>query len=154
MPFFVIFILIPLAEVLVFMRVSDVIGLGTALFMALFTAIVGGAVVRHQGIQTLTKAQKNMHSGQLPSQELFDGLCIVAAGATLITPGFITDALGCALLIPAFRNILRKNLSKHARFQTNMHHQGTTHNGQGTYKYGGQDDVIDVTYETIDDEKS
>ena len=117
MPFFLIFILIPLAEIIVFMSVSDHIGLGTALLMALFTAIIGGMIVKYQGIQTMMAAQKTLKSGGMPAKELFDGLCLVAAGATLITPGFITDALGFSLLIPAVRNAIRTKLSENGRFK-------------------------------------
>lgn len=111
MPFFIIFVLIPLLEISVFILVSDKIGLGTSLLLALITAIAGGALVRHQGLQTLRMAQKSLDKGEIPSQEIFDGLCLVAAGATLITPGFITDAIGFALLIPAVRKILMDKIA-------------------------------------------
>lgn len=153
MPFIIIFIMIPLAEVMVFMAVSDKIGLGMALLMALFTAILGGFVVKYQGIQTMFNAQKSLQHGELPSKELFDGLCLVAAGATLITPGFITDAIGFSLLIPSFRDTLRQRLSKSQRFQTSEFH--ARHDGFNTRHNPRDPNVIDVEYETIeDDDKS
>lgn len=154
MPFFFLFILVPLAEILVFMAVSDHIGLGTALLMALFTAILGGTIVKYQGLQTMMAAQETLRRGGLPTKELFDGLCLVAAGATLITPGFITDAIGFLLLIPAVRNKIRYKLSESGRFEASgfhseysefydPHHQGRPNDS----------DVIDVEYETIDEKK-
>ncbi|MGH1404194.1 MAG: FxsA family protein [Alphaproteobacteria bacterium] len=156
MPFFVLFVIIPLSEIFVFMKVSGQIGLGTALLMALGTAILGGALVRYQGIQTLLNAQESMQKGTIPSKELFDGLCIVAAGATLITPGFITDVLGFALLVPAIRGVLRDKLSKNTKFHTtgfNNDYSEFSHNKQ--HHRPDSPDVIDVEFETIDkNEKS
>ncbi len=156
MPFFVLFVIIPLSEIFVFMKVSGQIGLGTALLMALGTAILGGALVRYQGIQTLLNAQESMQKGTIPSKELFDGLCIVAAGATLITPGFITDVLGFALLVPAIRGVLRDKLSKNTKFHTagfNNDYSEFSDNKQ--HHRPDSPDVIDVEFETIDkNEKS
>ena len=147
MPFFVIFIIIPLAEIIVFVSVSDVIGLGTALIMALMTALLGGAIVRYQGIQAMMSAQENLRQGILPSRELFDGLCLVAAGATLITPGFITDAIGFSLLIPAFRDFLLEKLIHSGRFDVS-----DFGNTKGDHRAYHDPSVIDAEYETLDED--
>ena len=149
MPFFIIFVMIPLLEIMVFISVSDKIGLGTALLMALCTAILGGIIVKYQGIRTMFTAQQSMKKGKIPSQEIFDGLCLVAAGATLITPGFITDALGFALLIPAIRNVLRKKLAASAQFKSVHIKAGYTESH--TDHRPTDPDVIDVDYETIEE---
>ena len=153
MPFLILFVLIPLSEVIVFMKVSGHIGLGSALLMALLTAILGGMIVKYQGIQTMMTAQNKMQSGGMPTKELFNGLCIVAAGATLITPGFITDAIGFALLIPAVRNALREKLSKSTKFSAGSFNAEHTefHDTRHHHK-PDVPDVIDVEYETIDKE--
>ncbi len=151
MPFFILFVIIPLSEIFVFMKVSGQIGLGTALLMALGTAILGGALVRYQGIQTLMNAQSSMQKGSIPSKELFDGLCIVAAGATLITPGFITDVLGFMLLVPAIRNILRTKLSQSTKFHAGgFNNDFSEFSDNKQYHKPNDPDVIDVEYETID----
>ena len=159
MPFFILFILIPLAELMVFVSVSNVIGLGTALLMSLLTAILGGSIVRYQGIQTMLTAQSNLRRGILPSKELFDGLCLVAAGAMLITPGFITDTIGFALLVPAVREFLRRKLINSGKFQASAgfgsEHPG--HNDPFNEPYSNPYDyrdsgVIDAEYETLDEE--
>ena len=107
MPFLVIFIVIPFIELMVFAAVSDEIGIWTALFLAFLTAIIGGILVKRQGLQTLSAIQQSTQAGQMPLPEIFDGFCLVAAGALLITPGFVTDAVGFTLLIPAAREALR-----------------------------------------------
>ncbi len=145
MPFFIIFVIVPLSEIIVFMGVSDKIGLGSALLMALFTAVLGGFIVRYQGIQTIVTAQESLQQGNIPSRELFDGLCIVAAGATLITPGFITDIIGFSLLIPYVRDLLRKKLVSSNKFQFDNFdlHEVPEENS----------DIIDVEYEMIEEEQ-
>ncbi len=143
MIFIIIFVLVPLAEIMVFINISGSIGLGTALLIALLTAILGGSIVKYQGIQTIMTAQKSMSGGGIPSKELFDGLCLVAAGATLITPGFITDAIGFSLLVPAIRNYLRAKISKSVKFQ------GSSFSAE--YAQTKDPDAIDVEYETIEE---
>lgn len=113
MPFFVIFLMIPFVEIMVFIAVGEHIGLFTTLALAFVTAIIGGAIIRHQGFQTFSSLQQNMNRGEMPVQEIFDGFCLVAAGATLITPGFVTDTIGFLLLVPAVRRALRVALGKH-----------------------------------------
>jgi UPF0716 protein FxsA len=153
MPFLILFVLVPLCEVLVFMQVSDYIGLGTALLMALFTAILGGAIVKYQGIQTMMAAQNSLRQGGMPAKELFDGLCLVAAGATLITPGFITDVIGFSLLVPAVRNALRNKLSKSAKFSAGgFNAQYSEFHDTQSHQSPRDPDVIDVDFETIDKE--
>lgn len=153
MPFLIIFVLIPLSEVLVFIQVSGHIGLGTALLMALLTAILGGMIVKYQGISTLMAAQDTLRQGGMPTKELFDGLCIVAAGATLITPGFITDALGFALLVPPIRDILREKLAKNAKFSASgFNSEYTEFHDHKNHHRPNDPDVIDVDFERIDKE--
>lgn len=152
MPFLIIFVLIPLAEIMVFINVSDKIGLGTALLIALLTAILGGIVVRYQGVKTIITAQQSMEGGKIPSKEIFDGLCLIAAGATLITPGFITDIIGFSLLVPAIRDFMRKKLSESAKFQaTGFNAEYTESHDTKNYNKPQDPDVIDVEYETLED---
>lgn len=153
MPFFVLFILIPFSEIMVFISVSGKIGLGTALLFALFTAILGGAIVKYQGIRTIGSANQSLQKGQIPSKELFDGLCLVAAGATLITPGFITDALGFALLVPAFRNKLREKLQQSGKFTASSFTTGQQGGFQDANDNGRVQDptIIEAEYETVDE---
>lgn len=152
MPFFFIFVVIPLMEIMVFMAVSDQIGLGTSLLLALLTAIIGGFLVKYQGIYTLMSAQESMNRGVLPTKELFDGLCIVAAGATLITPGFITDVIGFSLLVPPIRNYIREKVSNSDRFKSTGFQAGHAefHDMRGDPRPHAPD-VIEAEYETVED---
>lgn len=117
MPFLLIFILLPIIEIAVFIAVGDRIGLGWTLVSALGTAIFGGAVISHQGMQVTRVASQSIARGAMPGKEIFDGICLVAAGATLITPGFVTDAIGLLLLVPFFRMGLRSFVTARLKVQ-------------------------------------
>ena len=145
MPFLIIFIVIPLIELAIFAAVSDVIGLGTALLFALLTAIIGGNVVRMQGMQTIESMRGSMDKGRIPTSEIFDGFCLVAAGALLITPGFLTDAIGFSLLIPAFRDFMRKIIKDH----TNLGVDASGFNRREPY----DPTIIEGEYEDLDEKE-
>lgn len=143
MPFFVIFLMIPFIEIAVFMAVGEHIGLFTTLALAFITAIIGGAIIRYQGFQTFFSLQDTMQKGGMPVKEIFDGFCLVAAGATLITPGFVTDTIGFLLLIPAVREILRVFVGKHINVSS-MSSSGFS------ARYRAQDpDIIDGEFEDL-----
>jgi UPF0716 protein FxsA len=146
MPFFILFILIPFVEIYVFLQVGDTIGIGTTLFLAFFTAILGGIIIKYQGMATLQAVQNSMRHGQAPMAEIFDGFCLVAAGATLITPGFVTDTIGFLLLIPAVRKFLRQTIGKHIEMRSmNDINPGNP--------YAEQDaQIIEAEYTRVDDE--
>jgi len=150
MPFFIIFVFIPLSEILVFIKVSQHIGLGVALLSALFTAILGGFLVRRQGLQAIMSAQSSLRSGGIPSKELFDGFCIVAAGATLITPGFITDIIGFSLLVPAIRNWARHKLEQSGK--VHMSSFSNFDQQSGGHRPPRDPNVIEAEYETISEQ--
>ncbi len=74
--------------------------------LVMLTALIGVALLRRQGLAMLMRAQDNMQRGVLPAQEMAEGIMLAVAGALLLTPGFVTDAFGFALLTPAFRRWL------------------------------------------------
>lgn len=142
--FIIVFIAIPFAEIATFMQVGDIIGTPKTLLLCLLTAIIGGYLVRRQGIQTLFNAQKHMSMGQMPVQELFDGICLVAAGAMLITPGFVTDTVGFLLLTPPVRVALKSFLiyTGHFSMKSNF-----TRPKQEKFE---DDNVVEAKYERVD----
>lgn len=101
------FIGVPLLEIAVFIQVGDRLGLWNTLAVVILTAIIGTWLLRIQGLATLARVRSQINQGALPTRELFDGLCLLFAGALLLTPGFVTDAFGFALFIPQIRGILR-----------------------------------------------
>ena len=102
----VIFIGVPLMEIILFIKIGAYIGLWSTLAIVLITAIIGTTLIRRQGLQTLNRAQHEMQSQRLPVQELFEGICLIISGALLLTPGFLTDMFGFMLLVPPLRRVL------------------------------------------------
>ena len=100
------FIALPLLEIGVFIRVGDEIGALATVAMTVLTAVVGTALVRSQGMATLNKVSASLNHGEMPLRPVFDGACQLVAGALLLAPGFITDAVGLLLFIPLVRTIL------------------------------------------------
>ena len=105
-------IAVPLMEIAVFIQIGGWIGLVPTLATVVVTALIGTALLRHQGLSTLMKARESLALGRFPVSEVFDGLCLVFAGALLLTPGVVTDAVGFLLFVPALRALLRQWLGR------------------------------------------
>ncbi len=148
MPFIIIFLVIPFIELSVFAAVSGHIGIWVTLSLALLTAILGGMLVKRQGLQTLVSMRQSMDKGEMPLNEIFDGFCLVAAGALLITPGFVTDTIGFSLLIPPVRAAARSLIRKH----TNWSASGIDPLRQDP-RAPRDPTVIEGEYERVDEDK-
>src|SRR5688572_437128 len=98
-------IVVPLAEIAVFVQVSHLIGFGPALLAIFSTALLEAVLMRSQGLVTLTRARAALERRELPIHELFDGACILVGGGLLLLPGFLTDVLGILLLLPPVRAV-------------------------------------------------
>ena len=107
MPVFLIaFIIVPIIEMVVLIEVGGMIGALPTVGLVLLTAVIGAAMLRQQGAATLLRANQRMESGELPAREMAEGLLLAIGGALLLTPGFITDGVGFACLIPFTRRWL------------------------------------------------
>ena len=104
--FFLFFIIIPLLEVILFITVGKYIGLWNTILIIIITGIVGAILVKSQGITIFNKALEEVKLNKIPIFSIFEGIAILIAGAFLLTPGFLTDTLGCILLLPKTRNII------------------------------------------------
>ena len=101
------FIAVPVIEIAVFIQAGDHLGMWPTLATIVITAMIGTALLRHQGLATMARARESIESGHFPAADVFDGLCLLVAGAFLITPGFVTDGAGFLLFVPALRAFLR-----------------------------------------------
>ncbi|NBC34195.1 MAG: FxsA family protein [Alphaproteobacteria bacterium] len=110
---FVLLIVMPLAEIAAFIQIGSLIGLWPTLLAVVATAVIGGFLLRQQGLRTLHKARAELAQNRMPMRSLFDGLCLFAAGLVLLTPGFITDAIGFLLLLPPVRKMIADRLLHH-----------------------------------------
>jgi len=110
-----IFLAVPLIEVFLFIELGSVIGALWTVLLCIATAVTGAALVRWQGRAVMASAQQALRENRMPAVEVFDGVCIMVAGVMLLTPGFFTDAVGFALLIPPLRHLLRRYLARHVK---------------------------------------
>ena len=110
------FIVMPVVEMWLLITVGGQIGAMATIGLVLLTAVVGAKLLREQGFETLWRGQRKLAEGQLPAQEIVEGIILAVSGALLLTPGFLTDAIGFAGLIPPIRAVfVSRLLSKMVR---------------------------------------
>lgn len=109
---FLLFAVVPVAEIYVLVSVGGVIGVLPTVALVLLTALVGAHLARMQGLAVMMRIRENLAQGFMPAEELLDGVLIFLAGMTLLTPGFLTDIMGLLILLPATRNVFKRWLRK------------------------------------------
>jgi UPF0716 protein FxsA len=110
----ILFIGMPILEIALLLRVGSAIGWIATLLVVIFTAVLGSAMLRQQGLATLNRARTRMDSGEMPAQQLLEGVMIMIGGVLLLTPGFVTDAFGFACLVPFTRQWLAARIASRA----------------------------------------
>jgi len=101
--FLLLFVGAPLVELYFLIEVGSVIGALPTILASIFTAVLGGTLVRMQGMSVFMRVQKNLAQGQTPALEMMEGALLMVSGLLLLLPGFITDAFGFLMLIPPVR---------------------------------------------------
>lgn len=144
MIFFLIFSLfvgVPLVEITLFILVGGEIGIVATIAIVVLTAMLGTVLIRIQGFGILRRFQGSVQEGRLPLQEVFDGMCLLVAGAFLLTPGFFTDGMGFLLLFQPFRDLLLAWLGPRI----------VAHAWPGQKAGSSDDGVIDGEYTIVED---
>lgn len=100
------FLLVPIVEIYLLISIGGVIGAFPTVVLVILTAVIGAALARYQGLATLQRLQATMARGETPAIEMFEGVLLLVGALLLLTPGFMTDLLGFACLIPATRRAL------------------------------------------------
>ena len=132
---FLIFLLVPIAEIYLLIQIGEVIGGGWTVLGVVSTALLGAWLVKLQGVLTLQRAVRNMREGQAPALEIVEGLFLLVAGALLITPGFVTDAIGFLCLTPSLRrNFAGKVLQRIGRAMANRQGDSSSRSSKQTYE--------------------
>jgi UPF0716 protein FxsA len=108
----VLLIVIPLAELYVIVQVSHLIGLIPTLVLLLAVSVLGAWLLKREGIAAWRRVREATARGEMPTTQVADGALVLLGGALLMTPGFITDAVGLLLLIPFVRVGLRSGIRK------------------------------------------
>lgn len=100
------FLLIPVAELYIIYKVGDSIGIGWTFLLLAADSVLGSLLLRSQGRTVWRRFNEALASGRMPHRELQDGVAVIFGGAFLITPGFLTDIVGLALLVPPTRSLI------------------------------------------------
>jgi len=115
---FVLFTVVPVAELALIIHVGRRIGTWNTVTVVLLTAIIGAYMVRLEGLGVMARLQENLAHGQFPRDELIDGALVLVAGALLLTPGFITDGIGFLFVFPPTRAGIRGQLVRYLKRRT------------------------------------
>lgn len=146
------FIAVPLIEIALFIQVGGWIGLWPTLLIVLVTAIIGSTLVRSQGAREMQNLRGSFQDLRDPTEPLANGAMILFAGALLLTPGFFTDVVGFALLLPPVRATVYQQLRQRVNVQSFTMGQGPAQQQQRPR--GPQDRVIDGEFEDVTQDTS
>ena len=127
---------VPLLELYVIIRVAGGVGTAETIGLLIAVSVVGAWMVRRSGIGVLNQIRVRLDRGELPTGELVDGLLILIAGALMLTPGFITDAVGLLLLFFPTRLVVRSLLVRHFAKKINVHGWTAGPDGRGGFGFG------------------
>ncbi|MEJ7782299.1 MAG: FxsA family protein [Solirubrobacteraceae bacterium] len=144
------FVVAPIAELYVIWQVGGLIGILPTIALLLAASILGGLLLRSQGRAAWRRFVAALQSGRPPAREVADGALIVFGAALLLTPGFITDALGLALLVPPTRALVRGTLVRTLapRLVVGAAARWTRPGPPGRH---GSDDDVEATAHDVDD---
>ncbi|HKP90318.1 MAG TPA: FxsA family protein [Thermoleophilaceae bacterium] len=144
-----IFIVVPLAELYVILRVGDAIGWAPTIAILALDSLLGSWLLRSQGRAVWNRFNAAIGAGRVPHREVIDGVLIIFGGAFLITPGFITDVIGLLLLLPptraAFRRLARRSIERRAAVPVSVA-------GRARRRRGGRDYDVEGTASELDRE--
>ncbi len=126
----VLFILVPIAELYVIIQVGEAIGMLPTLAILIADSIIGTALLRSQGRTAWRRFNEALEQSRMPHREVFDGAMVILGGALLLTPGFLTDIVGLALLLPPTRAVVwqfvRRMVVARVSFGPRVAHWGYT----------------------------
>jgi len=108
---FVLFIGVPLLEIYVLIQVGQVIGPWWTILLLVLDSILGTWLIKREGSRAWRALRQALETGRMPGQELADGALILVGGTLMLSPGFVTDALGILLILPLTRPAARRLLS-------------------------------------------
>ena len=109
---FLAFTLVPFIEIYLLIKIGGQIGAFNTILIVILTGLLGASLARLEGMKTMTKVRDSLNRGDLPAEEMLDAMLIFVAGVVLLTPGFITDLTGLALLVPKARYWFKRWLRK------------------------------------------
>jgi UPF0716 protein FxsA len=136
----VLFVVVPIMEIAVIIQVGSAIGVWQTIALLIGISVLGAWLAKHEGFVVLARTRQQLEAGRVPSNELIDGVLVLAGGILLLTPGFVTDIVGIVLLFPPTRAGIRAFVRRRLRLNVFYPRAGWRGRDPG----GPPDDVIDV----------
>jgi UPF0716 protein FxsA len=149
MSWLLLFFAMPIVEMYLLIAVAGYINALPTIGLVMLTAVIGVALLRQQGLETLTRGTQKMSRGQMPAQEMAEGLLLAVAGALLITPGFVTDTIGFLLLFPPTRMVIAQVMLRRAQVSGSYSFQNQTDQRSHRDREPGQ--TLEGEYQRRDD---
>ena len=109
---FLLFTIIPAAELWVLFQVSDRIGFLETIWLIVITGIIGAGMSKREGVKVIHDLQQSLQNGQQPGTKVIEGILVLIGGLLLITPGIMTDIFGFSLIVPFTRQRLAPLIQK------------------------------------------
>jgi UPF0716 protein FxsA len=152
--FFLLFLVFPLLELFVLIRVGSSIGALATLFLVLASGAIGVLCIRLAGLTTALKVRQRMAQGEMPNTDMLNGLLMVVAGGLLFIPGFISDVVGLVCLLPITRQLLIKRIALHMTHSASraqqFYTQSSTYTQQSARPQHPQAQIIEGEFERKD----
>jgi UPF0716 protein FxsA len=145
---FLAFVMVPIIEIALFIQVGGLIGTWPTLAIVVLTAFAGTRLMKAQGALALRDVQRSFSDMRDPTEPLAHGAMILISGVLLLTPGFFTDALGLALLVPAVRKAVLAYVRARVQVRSFSSHTMHSHGPRSRYS---DDSVIDGEFSPLDD---
>lgn len=112
---FLLFLLVPILELAVILRVGQVIGAWWTVVALVSVSVAGAALVKREGRGTWQRFRAALDAGRMPAEEVVDGVLLLVGGVLMLTPGFVTDVVGLLLAVPASRRLVNRTLRRRVR---------------------------------------
>lgn len=109
---FVLFVVMPIAEIFVLIQVGQVIGVWWTIALLIADSIFGSWLIKREGGRAWRALTTSLNTGRMPAKELADGALILVGGTLMLSPGFVTDAFGLLLILPFTRPVARRILTR------------------------------------------
>ena len=138
---FFIFLVIPLIETFIFIKMASIIGLASSFAITILTAIIGSYILKIKSLETFNQMRVNFSKGEIPSFELFSAALFFLSGGLLLTPGFLTDIIGFLIL----NDLVRKYIYNIVKTFVLNSNSFTIFNNKSSDK-----DTIDGEYKNLD----
>lgn len=141
------FVVVPIAELYTIIKVGGAIGVLNTFGLIILVAVVGAWLMKREGMRVWRRFGETLAAGKVPTKEIIDGVLVLAAGALMLTPGFLTDVFGILMIFPPTRVMFRSYILRRSKSGSFSFVSRITRDGHTTMHYGGSQsggDFIDT----------